>query len=369
MLRIPMSHQPIRNDQRHAFTLVELLTVMAVLGIIAGFLLAAIAGVTQTAKESRTRSIISAIDSVLQEQYESYQYRPLPVEVPDAFQPVSAGTSVGTGPTAPELIGYEVLANEAARARLMMIRDLQRMEMPDRYTDITDSAAPVQAAANPVVLNSSGDVVGLREAADSRSTFAVSWYAGTVNLPSRLTAYRSRLTSTRTVENQGAECLFLIMSNSFVGANPAIDSIPSQNIGDIDQDGMPEILDGWGKPIEFIRWPVGHADLQGSTNLAVAEVFDQFQVDFSYVLDSSDNPLPAAQAVSVHGPTAVNLKPWALRPLIVSAGSDGEFGIATNPHSSSGTELTSFSYLSNAIWPQDAAVSYTHLTLPTTPYV
>jgi len=38
----------------------------------------------------------------------------------------------------------------------------------------------------------------------------------------------------------------------------AIESFRADEIGDVDQDQCPEILDGWGKPIGFIRWPTGY---------------------------------------------------------------------------------------------------------------
>ena len=50
------------------------------------------------------------------------------------------------------------------------------------------------------------------------------------------------------------------MATSFVGGSPALEAIPSSNIGDTDNDGLREILDGWGNPLGFIRWPVGYSD-------------------------------------------------------------------------------------------------------------
>ena len=215
-----MSRISKHPNARLAFTLVELLMVITLLILVSGMLLTAVAGVTRTAKEARTRAVISTVDNVVQRLYESYKYRPLPVEIPDAFRPLASAPA--------NEIGYEVLASEAARTRLLMIRDLQRMELPERLIEIREgtvvaSAASIRAAANPVVQNAAtGEIRGTRDDRTQRRTFDVSWYSAVDNVPSKLAAYFSRLPATATPENQGAECLFLIMSNEFVGATPAI---------------------------------------------------------------------------------------------------------------------------------------------------
>jgi hypothetical protein len=44
----------------------------------------------------------------------------------------------------------------------------------------------------------------------------------------------------------------------------ARDSFKQSDVGDLDQDGLPEFLDGWGQPIKYLRWPAGfqYSDLQ-----------------------------------------------------------------------------------------------------------
>jgi hypothetical protein len=47
------------------------------------------------------------------------------------------------------------------------------------------------------------------------------------------------------------------------GDKSALDYFDSTEIGDTDGDGMPEILDGWGTPLTFIRWPAGYCEQVG----------------------------------------------------------------------------------------------------------
>ena len=54
--------------------------------------------------------------------------------------------------------------------------------------------------------------------------------------------------------------MYLILSTSFVGGQPAIGAIPQSNIGDTDDDGMLG-LDG-GTSLQYVRWPVGFTPSQ-----------------------------------------------------------------------------------------------------------
>ncbi len=341
-----------------AFTLVEVLVVMIIIGLMSAMVLTATSGVNRSAREARTRSIVAAVDRVIQEKYESLRYRPLPVEIPSLF----------TDPTIVRddtEIGYEVLADEAARVRLIMLRDLMRMELPDHFADITQAPATIQAACSKIAVRNVGGtptVVGLRADLNERRSFPVSWPTGVS--ASRL-AMLNRimpppLTSiTPSLDHQSSECLYMIMSTTFIAGSPAIDAIPTSNIGDTDGDGFPEILDGWGRPLGFVRWPVGYQDSQ-VVDYAVADDFDLYTSDFAYGIPvaSSFSASSTRLAVNISAGTSVN--PWSLRPLVLSAGEDGEFGVALNPMDASGTVLTGFNHLSTASgadwrWPINAA--------------
>ena len=320
-------------SHRNAFTLIEILVVLIILSTLGAMVTTAVSGVRTTAREARTKRIISIVDSVIAEQYEQLRYRPLPVE------PASTGGTVS----------IEILANEAARVRLVMLRDLQRMELPDRYTDIISNPALIKAAGSPVI-ERDGVIVQTRDDPTQRFyPYPISWYNAT-NLPPKLTGYRNRLTDTADIlaqRNQGAECLYLILSTSFVGGQPAIGAIPQSNIGDTDDDGMLEILDGWGRPLQYVRWPVGFTpsqnpivpciDFEATVNVERPDDFDLYRADFAYV--SSQGP---GWATDVKNNQKV--RPWAMKPLIFSLGDDGESGVATNPGDQPGLPKNNFNY-------------------------
>jgi len=339
----------MRSSSSHrkpvGFTLVEVLVVLVIISMITGMMVTAVRGVTTTAKIARTRSVIATIDSVIREQFESYKYRSFPVEILNRDVFVTGGT-----------LGIEVLANEAARVRLIMNRDLQRMEMPDRFSDILINQAAIYAAANPVLEDSgTGMVRGTRNDKSARNVAQVVWSSS----PKR-DVFLSRLGGTPDVANQGAECLYMIMSTAFVGGEPAIANIPTNHVGDTDGDGLPEIIDAWGQPLGFIRWPVGFFDPELSlnpgvlANLGPPDDFDPFRVDFSYTATASPstaNPVDVNNLIIVapNPPRPAPTHPWSIRPLVVSSGPDGAFGIATSPYTSSaGVPIVDFNYLNAA---------------------
>lgn len=321
------------SRSRKAFTLVEILVVILILGIMGAMVTTAVSGVTTTAKQSRTKTIISIVDSVLAEHYQGLKYRQFPVEIPDMWQEL--------GPAEMPVVGYEVLAKEAARVRLMMVRDLQRMELPDRYSDfIPHFGDPTRLyAAATFVKIDDGKIVGKRDDKRERESFIVDWYLSFANkppttlLPSKVEAYRNRLTPNYTLKNQGAECLFLIMANAYVGGTPALDLLPPGSTGDTDEDGMLEILDGWGKPLQYVRWPLGYADPDGKTLTSqTPDDFDLFHTDYAYEFAQPSE----AWAWDPNRKLNNRQRPWSVKPLVFSHGADGATGIRTNPGTGKG---------------------------------
>jgi hypothetical protein len=102
------------------------------------------------------------------------------------------------------------------------------------------------------------------------------------------------------------------------GDKQALDFFTPDEIGDTDGDGMKEILDGWGQPIEFLRWAPGFLPQNGAITTqdpSVPDPFDPLKVDPRWRTGAT---------------------PFALRPLIFSAGPDRRYDIATQLVDSSG---------------------------------
>ncbi|NLE38291.1 MAG: type II secretion system protein, partial [Pirellulaceae bacterium] len=240
------------------FTLIDLLVAVTIIAILATIGLGALNSARESARVAKTQATVTKLHYLIMNKYDSYRTRRLPIN------------TVGMNP------------NVAARARLNAVRDLMRMEMPDRFTDITD-----------------GPLTGITQ-------------------PSLSLRYRRIVAAATgaTDEHGAAECLYLIVS-----AIPgAMEQFHSNEIADVDNDGLPEFIDAWGNPIRFIRWPAGfyaHAehDFHGDSEL-------QFGPD---PLPCGD-PNPKYQP-DPFDPTKQAPGDFALFPLVYSAGPDEEYDI------------------------------------------
>jgi len=230
-----------------AFTLVELLVTMVIIAILAALMLAGFAGVRQGAKADKTRNTIRKIDAVIRPLYDSYRTRRVTVSMSGATNR-----------------NYDQLLRDK--------RKLVVYEMPDQWSDVP----------------STGDLSSSSLSATFK-TAAVRSYAASRGSPNALFS--------------SAECLYMIVERS--GFEPdALEFFRSDEIGDTDKDGKKEFIDGWGRPIAFLRWAPGFT-----------------------------SPIQKPDAVNGHDPldpTGRDSTAYALVPLIYSAGPDGALGTPTD---------------------------------------
>jgi prepilin-type N-terminal cleavage/methylation domain-containing protein len=256
----PSRRRPARR--RRAFTLTEMLVVIMIIALLSSMVLVAMASVQEQTREKRTRAQIARLHELLMAQYESYQTRRVPTQ---------------------RQLG-ESRFNSAVQ-RVNAIRELMRMELPDRMTDISD-----EPALFPRPAISWAYLRRIPKADESDPTNVDNWYW--------------------TSPYQEAECLYMIVSRIRVGDENGLEFFSENEIGDIDNDGMPEIHDAWGNPIQFLRWAPG---------------FQSPLQPVAMRLGGPQEPTPVnhdpLDPMEVYGDT------FALYPLIFSAGPDGKYQI------------------------------------------
>ncbi|MBN8603326.1 MAG: type II secretion system protein [Planctomycetes bacterium] len=299
---------------RPSFTLVELLVVMVIIALLAGMTMIALAGAQRDAEISRTRSTIRKINEILLGKWEEFSVRALPIELPAvAMRPTSLAS--GTVP---------VSGQEIARLRLVGLRDLMRMEMPDRITDIGFTPTLLQLE----VVNNNPP---------SRAMLPV----GNVPYPALWSNYREKffqpialptltpyspgpigtLRPAWTITNANAELLYWVIAASSNNGIGGLEGFHATEIADTDLDGYPEFVDAWQRPIKWIRWPAG-ADWSEIVAAAKADAriletqggdaMDVTKADWRFLNDAT-------------GVRADN--PFTLQPLVLSAGPDGAFDV------------------------------------------
>ena len=273
-----------RCTSRFAFTLVELLVTIVILSILSSLVLFAMTGALETAKIQQTKTRIAKLDRELSRMWNGYLSRRVPIR----FKRPTAGSNVVT---------VDDWQNESYRmarqqGRLVALRDLMRLEIPDRKTDVTGDVYP-----GAVDFNGDGIV-------DERDR------------PLLSRAYHNLASKTQwTAKFQGAECLYMILTVNAGTGSRGRPFLSENEMGDVDGDGMPEILDAWGEPIRFLRWAPGFSRPLAAPPSAPIQHFSPIQV-----ADPSSAPDP-------FDPRGIYAK-YALYPLIISAGPDKKWDMA-----------------------------------------
>ncbi|PHS03163.1 MAG: hypothetical protein COA78_18885 [Blastopirellula sp.] len=252
---------------RAAFTLVELLAVIVIIGILSSIMLTALASAAETAREARTRSQILRIHELLSTRWESYRTRRV-----EAADPVKFTTVRGR------------MGN-----RVDKIRELMRMEVPSTRDDLFDDKKVLSATP----------------ALHRRYKRMIVKFTGGVG-PNLDAQWNDVVNNDKwTKYNDSAECLYLILASIQDGDANGLEFLRDNEIGDLDGDGVPEVLDGWGRPLYFARWPVGYTEASSVLN-------DEYAPD-------PFDPLGVRNGLAKTGD---KYNHFAIFPLIMSAGGD-----------------------------------------------
>ena len=218
--------------EKNAFTLVELLIVITIIGMLAAMSFVVTESAQQTARISSTKVTISKIDQAVTELYESFMYRRFDVDTKKLDQ-----------------LGVFYSATDIAKIRLHYLRDTMRMEMPNNWHE----------ALTPPIAYGGLAGAGLY-APDSalRKTFVrVFVQAGgiyTIDNNGLAVIDVKEGNNEKILTDEQAKLLYLIVMNS----DPEMrEMFGESGTADPQQVGIPCFIDAWGKPIYFLRWAPG----------------------------------------------------------------------------------------------------------------
>ena len=217
--RSPISD--LKSVRRRGFTLVELLVVIIIIGLMASVVLGALAKTREVARADATKATITKLNDLVMRKYESYMTRRLPIPM----------TYSNLNPLTPA---------DAARVRLSAIRDLMRMEMPERWLDINQGPLPINFTSAQGTVNTALNAPALQKIYyDKYHNFANYGMGNPANADPN---------------HQQAKCLYLWVMTAIPEAKS---TFGGSEIADVDGDGWKMFVDGWGKPIGFLRWAPG----------------------------------------------------------------------------------------------------------------
>jgi len=358
--------------RRTAFTLTELMVVMGIISVLASSLLFAMFTTIDDAKTARTKAQVTKLHDQIMTRWDAYQTRAVRFQIiaapQNGYSPQQierwARKSLRDYPRQDPLNGVPPIRRSpgSVAIRLVLLRDLMRLEMPDRKTDVIDAPFVVPYR--------------FREDDETGRTMFTVGVTTTRTAISRKYYRQAAANPGWTEQYQDAECLYMIVSSIRDISENGLGFLHEGEIGDTDQvdtdgdgvvdqigDGMPEILDAWGKPIAFIRWPAGfvvhpkdkdaagnpdycwgdknvdddgngvvddyaEAGFPGSNDIHSYSTIQPFDVDTNHYVVSDDrdpfDPLRVdnRQGITMAGGTARYYFNFALYPLICSGGPD-----------------------------------------------
>ena len=254
-----MSARFRHQQERRGFTLVELLTVIIIIALLATLGLAVQRASVESARRSRTQTTIAKIDHVLSGIYEKYQYRKVALNLADDHLSNILGDTTGNLIANFLNNGEPDKAQQARRtarmiARTRALRELLLMDMP--------------TCVGEVMVNVGGTPTPLTPEYAEKTPLSNLYYK-------LVTAQADPLATTN------AELLYMIVMN----ADPEARTLfHDREIGvweDGQRTGGKVFLDGWGNPICFLRWAPGLVDSDRQPTLEEGLLIQCFQIAHS----------------------------------------------------------------------------------------
>jgi prepilin-type N-terminal cleavage/methylation domain-containing protein len=281
-----------------AFTLIELMVVVVIIVLLAALGATVYFSAMQSAREIKTISTIIKLDETIAEIYESYESKFNNIE--NFLNPTSHAT-----------FNNNKASIDMPRLKRQLICDLMRMEMPSNQAEVNN---PPQEFNN-----------------DGSTTSGAPYQLANSEVKDIYSTEKARPNSiVSNLATESAELLYLIVVNL---APEALENFTSSEIGDTDNDGLMEFIDGWGRPIAFIRFAPGFTDTDRQPDvIRIREHLGKtpsIPADHNVLTDLSVSELGGIlnQWSDPFNPNTVNDVSWFLYPVIMSAGRDGQFGI------------------------------------------
>ena len=269
-----------RLRKRYGFTLVELLTVITIIGMLGAISITTVRGAVQSARETQTRTTVAKIDNVLTGIYEKYQYRRV------------------------EIDNLERSARQRAYLRTLTLRDLLRCDMP-----CTRQELDAQSLLNK----------------DSRNNFTP-----LQNVYRREVTLAVNNGADPALPNINAELLYLVVMNADPEARAAFSE---REVADTDNNGLFEFVDGWGNPIRWMRWAPGLVNSDRQPGCYTGVMTATSIPTGSLVSKEDADPFDPLGVIQIAYTSETVVPPeqpgWFLVPYVYSVGPDGEAGLIT----------------------------------------
>jgi prepilin-type N-terminal cleavage/methylation domain-containing protein len=214
-----MQAQTRHNRRSRGFSLIELMVVMGIIALLVGISYTVIGGAMESARRAATMTTIAKVNKIYQQQLRGFylhldEDKALTNRLAGNFRPPGGNYQMTTDKEASLALARKL------RVRNQFPQHAQEAAGFDGAVGTGDELPAFRDWARPVASGGGYDPMN-PSVADS------------------------------------AELLYLICTESTIPGVPVVDStqFSSSELGDTDGDGWTEILDAWGQPLRFYRWP------------------------------------------------------------------------------------------------------------------
>jgi prepilin-type N-terminal cleavage/methylation domain-containing protein len=249
------------QPNRRGFTLIELLVVLGIIAFLASALGVTISTFLTSAKEAQTSATLTKIDGLISERQQSltryYDSRDFRKRVSVFHEKLKKGNpSQGVN----QLFG---LARDFVVA--IARKELLRESLPQRFAEMIDDRDAAGNITPDSDNNGDPDGDGIPDQIQLDDVYqAVKWGIDPADsvmkpwidlngngTPDAADSFPHK------PETESAELLYLALTRFEQFGIPAVgvDEFRSAEVVDTDGDGLPEFVDGWGRPLRFYRWP------------------------------------------------------------------------------------------------------------------
>ncbi len=244
-----------RRPARRGFTMIEIMVALAIISILLTLTVGGAAKYIFKAKQSGTEALLQMLNNGIAARTESFwaKINPDPLlrhqwlaGVPAAVTPAGQSLAIGSN-----------------RARLLAKLEAMRGDFPQQFADFIAGKLVGGLYVNPAGgLANSADIGLLTDNSQAvpgrvRAAIERKYRELTAPLvPGNAVRTSPTVIAPHDPNTESAACLYLMLSvGSGEGLTFDLEALPPKYIKDTDNDGVPEIVDDWGQPLRFYRWP------------------------------------------------------------------------------------------------------------------